>query len=200
VRPTTKKQLRSFMGLVGFYRTFIPNFASIAVPLTEMTRKGAPNELEWTVIQEQAFNTLKHCISSPPILRLPDFSKEILLQTDASNDGLGAVLLQEEDDTKHPIAFASRKLLDREKNYSCIERECLAVVWGIQKFQNYLYGRHFILEVDHQPLQYLGKTQYQNGRLMRWALALQPYHFTVHAIKGSENVGADFLSRVYETN
>ena len=200
VRPTTKKQLRSFMGLVGFYRTFIPNFASIAVPLTEMTSKGAPNELEWTVIQEQAFNTLKYCISSPPILRLPDFSKEILLQTDASNDGLGAVLLQEEDDTKHHIAFASRKLLDREKNYACIERECLAVVWGIQKFQNYLYGRHFILEVDHQPLQYLGKTQYQNGRLMRWALALQPYHFTVHAIKGSENVGADFLSRVYETN
>ena len=133
-------------------------------------------------------------------MRLPDFSKEFLLQTDASNDGLGAVLLQEEDDTKHPIAFASRKLLDREKNYSCIERECLAVVWGIQKFQNYLYGRHFILEVDHQPLQYLGKTQYQNGRLMRWALALQPYRFTVHAIKGSENVGADFLSRVYETN
>jgi len=71
----------------------------------------------------------------------------------------------------------------------------MAIVWGIQKFQTYLYGRNFILETDHQPLQYLQKAKFQNGRLMRWALSLQPFKFTVRAIKGSENVGADFLSR-----
>jgi len=194
-RPKTKKQLRSFLGLVGFYRQFIPNFAAVAVPLTDLTKKGQPNDLEWKQSQEDAFNTLRRCVTNPPILRLPDLEKEFILQTDASNDGIGAILLQKEDGVKHPIAFASKKFLPREKNYSTIERECMAIVWGIQKFQTYLYGRNFILETDHQPLQYLQKAKFQNGRLMRWALSLQPFRFTVHAIKGSENVGADYLSR-----
>jgi len=122
--------------------------------------------------------------------------RKSVLQTDASNDGIGAVLLQEESGVKHPVAFASRKLLTRESHYSTIEKECLPIVWAIQKFQNFLYGNAFIFETDHQPLLYLGKAQYgQNCRLMRWALILQQYQFTVRAIKGSENVGADFLSR-----
>jgi transposase InsO family protein len=195
LRPKTKKQLRSFLGLVGFYRQFIPNFAAIAVPLTDLTRKGQPNEILWEQSQENAFNTLKGYITKPPILRLPNLEKEFVLQTDASNDGIGAILLQEELGVKHPIAFASKKFLPREKNYSTIEKECMAIVWGILKFQTYLYGRNFILETDHQPLQYLQKAKFQNGRLMRWALSLQPFKFTVHAIKGSDNVGADFLSR-----
>ena len=82
-------------------------------------------------------------------------------------------MLQEEDGIKHPIAFASKKLLPRERNYSTIEKECLAIVWAVQKFQNFLFGKPFALETDHQPLQYLGKVQFQNVRLMRWALALQ---------------------------
>ena len=122
-------------------------------------------------------------------------TKPFILQTDASSDGIGAILLQEEEQVKHPVAFASKKLLPRERNYSTIEREALAIVWGIQKFQNYLLGTHFFLETDHHPLQYLDKAKYQNSRIMRWTLLLQPYRFTVRAIKGSENVGADFLSR-----
>jgi len=130
------------------------------------------------------------------ILRLPDFDKEFVLRTDACNDGIGAILFQEDSEIKHPVAFASRKLLTRESHYSTTEKECLAIVWAVQKFQNFLYGKLFILETDHQPLLYLGKAQYgQNGRLMKWALILQQYQFTVRAIKGSENVGADFLSR-----
>ena len=126
----------------------------------------------------------------------PDFDKPFYLQTDASQLAIGAVLLQEADDeTKHPIAFASKKLLPREVNYSTIEKECLAIVWSVQKFQDYFYGKRFFLETDHQPLQYLGRHQFKNGRLMRWALALQPYCFTIHAIRGRDNVGADFLSR-----
>jgi hypothetical protein len=126
---------------------------------------------------------------------LANVHEPFILQTDASCDGIGAILLQEEEGVRHPVAFASKKLLPRERNYSTIEREALAIVWGVRKFENYLYGRHFFLETDYHPLQYLLKAKYSNGRLMRWALALQPYRFTITAIKGSENVGADFLSR-----
>jgi len=194
-RPETKTQLRSFMGLVGFYRRFVPSFAQIAVPLTDLTRKGAPNKLRWEAAQERAFCTLRNHIAGDNVLRLPDYTKQFILQTDASAQGLGAILLQEEEGLRYPIAFASRKLLPREQNYATIERECLAVVWGTLKFQKYLYGQHYLLEVDHEPLKYLTQSSYQNGRLMRWALALQPYRFTVKYIKGSQNVGADFLSR-----
>lgn len=195
-RPLTRKQLQSFLDLVGYYRRFIPNFAAIAVPLTDMIRKGTPNKLEWGLAQDNAFGTLKYFVAHPPILQLPDFSRGFVLQTDACNEGIGAVLLQENDEGfKHPVAFISRKLLPREVRYATIEKECLAIVWGITKFQEFLYGQHFILETDHQPLQYLGKSQYQNGRLMRWALSLQPYRFTIRAIRGKDNIGADYLSR-----
>jgi len=108
--PTTKKQLGSFLGLVGYYRSFVPNFAVIAVPLTDLTRKGSPNVFVWTDVHEQAFQSLKHRVSKPPVLRLPDITKPFILQTDASSDGIGAILLQEEGQVKHPIAFASKKL------------------------------------------------------------------------------------------
>ena len=154
-----------------------------------------PNQLVWTEAQESAFHALKSHIVNPPVLRLPDVRKTFFLQVDASNEGIGAILLQEEDGVKHPVAFASKKLLQRERNYSTIEREALSIVWGIKKYEKYLYGQHFVLETDHHPLQYLTKAQFTNSRVMRWALALQPYRFTVRAIKGSQNVGADFLSR-----
>ena len=103
--------------------------------------------------------------------------------------------MMEEVGAKWPVAYASRKLLPREESYATVEKECLALVWSIQKFQRYLYGKHLIVETDHQPLLYLNEAKVSNARLMRWALLLQPYRFTVHAIKDSENVGADYLSR-----
>ena len=193
--PTTKKQVRSFLGLVGFYRQYIPNFSAIASPLSDLTKKGEANKVKWTESQQYAFDTLKQLLSSRPILKLPDFTKTFILRTDAADNGLGAVLLQEEDDVKLPVAYASRKLQTREKSYAVIEKECLAVVWGIQKFHRYLYGTEFVLETDHQPLTYLNKSKTENSRLMRWALQLQPYRFRIVAIKGSENIGADYLSR-----
>jgi len=195
-RQQTKKQLKSFLGLVGYYRKFIPNFAAIAVPLTDLTRKGIPNQIPWSDAQDVAYHSLKSYVINPPILLLPDFKKQFILQTDASDTGIGAILMQENDQgEKHPVAFASRKLLPRETRYATIERECLAIVWGVQKFESYLYGKQFILETDHHPLQYLGSTESKNGRLTRWAMTLQPFRFTIRAIKGKENVGADFLSR-----
>jgi len=134
---------------------------------------------------------------SPPILCLPDVSNVFKLQTDASDIGNGAVLTHDDENgIRHPVAFASRKLLPRETRYSTIERECLAIVWGITKFQDCLYGKEFFLETDYQPLQYLGNAQFQNGKLMLWALILQPCRFVFRAIHGKGNVGADFLSRV----
>ncbi|XP_033730000.1 uncharacterized protein LOC117319277 [Pecten maximus] len=195
-RPETKKQVRSFLGLAGFYRRFIPNFAAIAVPLTDLTRKGAPNKVEWLESHERAYATLKKLLTARPVLKLPNLEQDFILRTDASDTGLGAVLLQEEEGQKMPIAYASRKLLPRERNYAVIEKECLGIVWGIQKFESYIYGREFLLETDHQPLSYLNKSKTANARLMRWALLLQPYRFRIRAIKGSDNVGADYLSRI----
>jgi len=195
-RPKTKKQLRSFLGLVGFYRKFVPNFAAVAVPLTDLTKKGLPNSISWGTSQEKAFNTLKGMLVRSPILKLPELDEPFVLRTDASDVGLGAILLQEQDGDQLPVAYASRKLLPREQNYAVIEKECLAVVWGINKFHRYLFGKQFVLETDHQPLIYLNKAKVANARLMRWALQLQPYRFRIEAIRGRDNVGADYLSRL----
>ena len=197
-RPKTKKQLRSFLGLVGYYRRFIPNFAAIAAPLTDRTKKGEPTVVTWGDAEEMAFKTLKKKLEKEPILHLPDLTLPFILRTDASDVGIGAILLQERDGKKFPIAYASRKLLPREQRYSVMERECLAIIWGTQKFEAYLFGKHFQLETDHQPLKCIAKSKVANARILRWALALQPYRFTITAIKGSENVGADYLSRIPE--
>jgi hypothetical protein len=195
-RPITKKQLRSFLGLVGFYRKFVPNFAYIALPLTDLTKKGSPTKIAWDQCHELAFQTLKSALTHCPILKLPDIQDVFILQTDASDRGLGAVLLQMEQGQKLPIAYASRKLKECECKYATVEKECLAIVWAIQKFQKYLYGNQFVLETDHSPLVYLNKAKVTNPRLMRWALSLQPYRFRIQAIKGKDNVGADYLSRL----
>ncbi len=136
--PETKKQVRSFLGLIGFYRKYIPNFSSIASPLTELTKKGQPTKVSWGVEQEGAFRNLSQILTQSPVLRLPDCERQFILRTDASDSGLGAVILQEYDGEKFPVAYASKKLLVRERAYSVIERECLAIVWAVQKFQTYL--------------------------------------------------------------
>jgi hypothetical protein len=106
-------------------------------------------------------------------------------------------LLQDHEGTLFPVAYASKKLLPREVRYATVERECLAIIWGVKKFQVYLYGREFTLQTDQKSLSYLKEAKELNPRLMRWALSLQPYSYRVEAIKGVDNVGADYLSRLY---
>ena len=194
-RPTTKKEVRAFVGLVAFYRKFVPNMAVLAAPLTDLTKTKAPNKVIWEDAQETAFQTLKERVSTFPILRLPDGSKDFVLRTDASDVGIGAVLMQAHEGKLFPIQFASRKLHAREQAYPIIERECLAVVWAVKKFAYYLHGRKFTLQTDHFPLANLSKTQMKNPRVMRWALAMQAHQYHVEVIKGSDNIGADYLSR-----
>ena len=119
---------------------------------------------------------------------MADLSKPFIVQVDASDLGLGAVLLQEDNGKKSPVAYASRKLKQSERAYTVIEKECLALVWAVQQFHRYLYGTTFSVETDHCPLRYLNEAKLKNARLMRWALTLQPYRFHITAIRGSENV------------
>ena len=195
-RPKTKKQARAFLGLAGYYRRFIKNFTQIATPLTEATKKGKPDKIAWDEDMEKAFQTLKNKLASKPVIVLPDPDKQFVLRTDASDYGLGAVLLQEHGDTLRPVAYASKKLLKAERNYATIEKECLGVVWAVKKFDPYIFGTHFILETDHRPLEYLKRSRTDNGRLMRWALQLQQYTFTLRVIPGIDNIGADYMSRI----
>lgn len=192
--PRTKKDLRSFLGMISFYRMFIPQASSHTGPLSDLLRKGSSEPLIWSGSLQNHFNTLKTALLSPPVLKLPDASLTFVLRTDASGTGLGAVLLQYHEDVPYPVSYASRKLLDREKKYSTIERECLAIIFGVQRFDYYLRGKEFILEVDHKPLIFLAKSK-TNNRVLRWSLSLQSYRYRLVHVAGKDNVGADFLSR-----
>ena len=191
-RPKTKKDIRTFLGMTGYYRRFIREYATIAEPLTNVTRKGEPDTVNWTESTEQAFQTLKNKLTTATVMKSPDYSKTFVLQTDASQVGVGAVLSQGDDD--HPIAYYGRKLLDREKQYSIIEQECLAIVLGIKAFEVYLIGKPFVSQTDHRALQWIQRCRDKNARLMRWSLMLELYNFTVQHRKGSQNANADALS------
>ena len=194
-RPTTKKQVRSFLGLVGYYRDHIPAFAEISAPLTDLLKKGKAEHIQWSEAQERSYSLLKEYLLQEPVLKLPDLSKPFVLRTDASGVGVAAVLLQENDGKLYPVGYASKKLNLTEARYPIIEKECLAVVWGIKRFKLYLAGRRFTLQTDHKPLKYLKDASYQNDRVFWWAVAVQEYSFRVEDIQGRENIGADFLSR-----
>ena len=195
-QPETKKDVRAFLGLTGYYRKFIPNYATIALPLTDLTKKSLPNAVEWTTACDTAFTELKRRLVSTPVLKSPDFSKQFILQTDASERGIGAVLSQRTSTgEEHPIAYYSRKLLPREERYATVEKECLAIKLGIQAFRVYLLGRRFLVQTDHRSLEWLHRLKENNARLTRWSLSLQPYMFTVEHRAGKDNTNADGLSR-----
>lgn len=193
--PVTKKQVRSFLGLIGFYRKFIPQFSDISVPLTDLTKKNAPNKVKWSDTTQKAFDKLKDCICSDSVLRSPDFSKKFILQTDASGKGLGAVLEQEFDDGRHPIMFISKKLSGSECNYAVVEKECFAIIWAVKTLRNFLEGKEFTINTDHAPLQWLQRMKTTNQRLLRWSLILQEFKYNICYIAGKTNIVADVLSR-----
>ena len=142
-RPATKSQVSSFIGLTSYYRKFVPDYASIATPLTNLLRKKQPEKVTWSDECEKAFQKLKASLSAHPVLKVPD----------ASDSGLGAVLSQiGEDEEEHPVAYTSRKLKPNESRYSTIETKCLAAMWALKHFEHYLYGQPFTLVTDHRPL------------------------------------------------
>lgn len=198
--PTTKKQVRAFLGLTGYYRKFIPNFADLASVLTDLTKKDSPNRIKWNDVCNTAFETLKSKLCSQPILRSPDFEREFILQTDASNRGVGAVLSQQDQDgIEHPTAYFSHKLLPREVKYSTVEKECLAIRKATHAFRVYLLGRKFTIQTDHRALEWLNRLKDNNAKLTRWSLALQPYDFVINYRPGNTNGNADGLSRAFSS-
>jgi phospholipid-translocating ATPase len=139
---------------------------------------------------------LLHKLSESPVLKVPDFNKPFVVQTDASDVGIRAILSQtDEKGHEHPIAFASRKLKPREQKYAVIEKECLAIIWALGFFYPYLYGQHFVIETDHQPLKWLHQMRNKNQRLTCWALSLQPFKYDIRHRAGAQHKNADGLSR-----
>lgn len=194
--PKTPKQVRSYLGFINYYRGFIKDCAQHALPLTELTRKNV--KFRWTEECQQAMDYLSSQVITPPILKPPDFDKEFMLRTDASNSSMGGVLSQGEIGVDNPVGFFSKRLDSAQMNYSVIEREMLAIVKAIEYFRVYLLHRRFRLITDHNPLVYIRASVPQNSRLMRWRLSLEEYDFYIQHQAGKLNQTADFLSRLHE--
>lgn len=192
--PCTQKQVKSFLGLTGYYRKFIRNYATITKPLTRCLKKNS--KVEHTAEFKEAFERVKKIIINPPILKYPDFSQPFNITTDASNVGIGAVLSQGVVGRDNPIMFYSRTLNESEVNYSTIEKECLAIIQAVKIFRPYVYGRKFKIISDHQPLQWLFNLREPNSKLVRWRLKLEEFDYEIQYKKGSANTNADFLSRL----
>jgi len=185
--------VRSFIGLVNFFRRFIPHFADVAHPLTILTSKTP--DFVWGSEQQAAFAALKQSLLTSPLLDYPRKNDKFVLATDASDIGLGAVLSTNRGTV---IEYASRTLNKAEGNYSTTEKECLAIVWAVHKFRHYLIGAHFLLETDHKPLEWLASTKASKSRsqrLERWSLELRAFDFSIVHRPGAENPHADALSR-----
>lgn len=191
--PKTPKNIKEFLGLIGYYRRFIPNVASRAKPLTKLLRKN--QSFIWEDEQQASFEDLRKCLCQEPILQYPDFEQPFILTTDASNGAIAAVLSQGKLGSDLPIAYASRCLNRAEMNYSTTEKECLAVAVFTKYYHHYLYGRKFTVVTDHQALVWLHNTRDPSSRLVRWRLKLLDYDYEVKYRPGRVNSNADALSR-----
>ena len=189
--PTPKKlkELRSFLGLACYYRRLVKGFSEIASPLNALTRKGV--KFCWTESCANAFDKLKRALVSSPILAYPNFKEPFLLFFDASSTGIGFTLAQNQNGKEVVIAYNGRGLNSAEQNYSTTEKEGLALVEGIKKFQPYLHNRKFTVYTDHCSLRWLMNIKDATGRLARWSLLLQQYDFDIVYRPGKQNCNAD---------
>lgn len=193
--PSTVKQLRRFLGMAGWYRRFIHNFALITTPLTDLIKKG--KKFHWNDQAQKAFEELKRKLCSAPVLSSPNYDKPFIIQCDASKYGIGAVLSQEnEEKVEVPIAYFSKKLSNAQQNYSVTELECLAAILGLKKFRAYVEGQDFKIVTDHASLKWLLKQPNLTGKLARWAMKLQGFRFKIEHRRGADNLVPDWLSRI----
>ncbi|XP_062714830.1 uncharacterized protein LOC134291298 [Aedes albopictus] len=195
--PCDQKSLKSFLGLASYVSRFTPQYAAIAKPLYILLR--AEMIWEWSEVEKEAFNAVKHLFLRHTTLRYPLMDKEFCVQTDSSYQGLGAMLFQwDNQNERMVISYASRLLQAAENNYTATELEALAVVWSLNKWRQYLLGSHFTVYTDHKALVFLKRCQLLNGRLTRWILFLQQFNFDVQYCRGKDNEIADALSRYPE--
>ena len=198
--PQSRSELQSFLGLVNYYRKFIPNMSTLVSPLNQLLSKDTP--WYWSPECKGSFQALKDTLALSSVLAHYSPKLEVQLAVDASPVGLGAVISHiTEDGTERPIAYASRSLTKAERNYSVIEKEALAIIFGIRKLQQYLYGRKFTLLTDHQPLTLLfgpkrGIPPIAGSRLQRWAIQLSAYQYEIRYRSSKQNANADAFSRL----
>jgi hypothetical protein len=192
--PTTVRQIRSFLGLAGFYRRFIPDFSRIAKPITELLKKEA--KFVWGQKCEDAFHALRQHLTTAPVLAQPDSSKPFDVYCDASGTGLGCVLMQD----NRVIAYASRALRPHEQNYPTHDLELATVVHALKMWRHYLMGTHCNIFTDHKSLKYIFTQADLNMRQRRWLELIKDYDLEVHYHPGKANVVADALSRKLQCN
>ena len=192
--PENESQLRAFLGTAGYYRGFVPNYADIAAPLHSASQKG--ERFRWTAECEEAFRNIKRKLMNAPILAFPQLDVTFILDTDASDSGLGAVLSQVQDGKERVLAYAARALSKAERNYSTTRKELLALVWGTEHFETYPYGRQFLARTDHSALQWLKNFKSPKGQVARWLERLSDFDFEVEYRPGQSHGNADGLSRL----
>ena len=191
--PKNIHELRSFLGLAGYYRRFVRDFSKVASPLSVLLHKNT--SYEWTSVQEQAFNQLKTAVSTAPVLIIPDPTLPYTLVTDASGYAIGAALCQDHGNGLQPCAYRSRKMNDHERNYPVHEQELLSIIDALREWRHYLLGNRFTVITDHRSLQYLSTQDKLSARQTRWSEFLQQFDFQIQYRPGRDNAIADGLSR-----
>ena len=186
--PTNVKELRGFLGLAGYYRKFVRDYALISKPLTDLLKVGA---FKWTEEAQDSFEKLKGALTSAPVLAVPNFEETFVIETDASKKGIGAVLMQR----NHPLAFISRSLGPKWQKLSVYEKELLAIVFSVQKWEQYLSGGHFIIRTDQKSLKWLLQQKVSTPFQQFWLSKLLGFDYEIQYKHGKENLAADALSR-----
>ena len=192
--PCTVTQVRQFLGFASYYRKFIPNFSAIAKPLTNLTKKSV--RFAWTNQCQNAFENLKAKLVSAPVLAYPQAEGQYILDTDASNYAVGAVLSQIQDGEERVIAYASKALHGGQENYCTTKKELFAAVTFVEHFRYYLSGNHFVIRTDHASLKWLRNFKNIDGMLARWLATLEKYNYEIVHRKGPQHQNADALSRI----
>jgi hypothetical protein len=196
-RPTNTTEIKRFQGLCSWYRRFIKDFSTLISPINDLLRgKKKKEPIKWDDKAEEAFIKIKQALVSAPVLSQPDFTKEFTIQSDASDVGVGGVLTQNLDGEEKVIAYASRSLTKTERNYSATEKECLALLFNLERFRPWIEGVMFTVITDHHSLLYLNNLKNPTGRLARWAMKLRQHSFNLVHRKGRFNVVPDALSRI----
>ena len=195
--PQTVKEVRSFIGMASYYRSFIENFSLLVKPISELTKKHS--KFTWDDEKEKSFQILKDKLCSAPVLAHPNLNHPYKLYTDASDYAIGGILTQEIDGKERPIQYISRQLGGSELKWATIEKEAFAIIFSLNKLRQYLLGSKFTIYTDHKPLRSLFTSQVQNLRVQRWAVILSEFTCDIEYKTGKTNVQADLLSRIRES-
>ena len=184
--PTSAKQVKQFLGLVGYYRKFVPSFADISQPLTKLTKKNEP--YNWTTECDKCFHMLKNYLQEAPILKYPDPEADYILYTDASKYAYAGVLTQKVDGTDHPVAYTSRLFRDSQLNWAALTKEAYAIYMAVKKLSFYLDSATITLRSNHLPLKKFLEKNTMNAKVNNWAVELESQNINFEFISGVKNV------------